>query len=185
MTSSSSRIDDLSIYPDKGKKKSDHVPTMSSSSAANEEKSYGISAMMLFSEVKTKYKNAVNSCHNFRDYTKTTEGKIKLGLIFGGFLSGCALAYTSKSRYRWYRRMIPVGTTSLIAAMCYPHAAWNVTKKTAHTVGATAALTFSVSKTIALYTYSAYEKIKSTKDENPTLPKKEISDDNSVSIRFR
>ena len=142
-------VSNLSIYPEKILVKDVKIEN-------SNEQIVGASAMAFMSGLKTKYKDTVTAIKDFQKYSRSTEGKIKFSVMFAGLLGGCVLAYKSPSKRLWYKRILPAGTFSLAASVCYPYKALEVAKSTSYGIAAT----YGASKIVVTYCYRKLKKIK-------------------------
>ena len=159
----------LSIYPvDNNKNVNEEIKNKMTT---QDGKSFGNTAMMLFSDLKAKYNNVVTAYQDFKIYAKSTEGKVKFGLMGVGLATGVVLSYRTTSKRLWYKRLLPLGTLSLAASACYPYKAWSVAKSVSHG----AVVTYNVSKVVASYSYEKLKKL-SEANENPKQVSTEIKE---------
>ena len=167
-----SGVSTLSIYPEKISSRGDKKV------GTKDEQIIGATAMTLISEVKTRYNNTVKAIDDFKSYSSSTEGRVKFGVMFAGLVGGCFLAYRSRSKYLWYKRMLPVSTLTIAASACYPYKAWEVAKTTSNGL----ATSYNVSKIAVSYCYEKLQKLKSNEDINAVhVPIPAMNEDELVS----
>lgn len=119
---------DLSIYDPEETKDSKPSPRLSEPYF-----SLGIGRRVigLFTSSKVVGQNLTNRGKDLVEYASTLEGKIKLGLMGSCTCAGLILASVSKSPSRFRKLLYPTGLLALSSAVCYPHAAYGVSKKVA------------------------------------------------------
>nr|CAB3266400.1 survival of motor neuron-related-splicing factor 30-like [Phallusia mammillata] len=173
------KVEELSIY--QGCNCSNSSQMMQTNSSMHSSMNIGNSTVRLVSEVHEKYRKTLKLFTDFKEYTTTTEGKIKLSIMSAGLLAGGVLGVRSSSNRIWYKRMLPVGTLACAASICYPWKAYEVSKTITITSYHISIAVGRQTKKMFQSISSAYEKYaKQTKQTDTTKSKEEEEEKETV-----